>query len=172
VSPYNGKAFPGLNKGPVVDLMSKLPSLSTSDIATFKAMLEGVPWSDTTMTTGNFIDAKLGDLKGDVKAAQAALATAPANNNDSQRKALLKAVADLLSAYFLALAMDDILTATVKTELGLSSDLVPVLLQYATLKIPALPTETSLKDVLEANFPQSPILVRMLIKHAPSGCFK
>jgi hypothetical protein len=162
-SPFDPKASAAINEGAVVDMLSKAPPLpisdpstatplSPTDIAAFKAMFEGVPWTDATQTADQFINATLGDHDGTIKNAQHALATAPPNNNDAEKNALLKAVADLLSAEFIALAKDTALQITVGNGLKMSDDLVSVLLQYAMLTTPTITVDTPVKTILEADF--------------------
>lgn len=160
VSPYNPNVSPELNEGPVVDMLSKgayissqVISLSGTDIATFKAMFEGVPWSDTTQTAAAFISAKLQDPNGTVRAAQAALAAAP---TDSKKNGLLQAVAQLLSQQFLAFAKDTILQDALKNSLKLADDSVPVLLQYAQLTTPTITIDTPLRVILGGSIALPP----------------
>ena len=143
-----------LNKAPPLPISDPTATpLSSTEIATFKAMFEGVPWTDTTQTAAQFINATLGDSNGTIKNAQQALAASP---TDSNKNALLQAVATLLSTEFIALANDTAVQTTVGNGLNISSDLVPVLLQYAMMTTPAITVETPLKTILEANFVLAP----------------
>jgi len=160
VSPYNGASTADENMSPVPDQLSKVPSLTPDDIATYKAMVSGTPWSDTTTTTAEFIDNTLKGLVPDatqIKVAQIALASVPLNNsNENERKALIEALAYALVAYFLSLAKDDFLTNTIETELKISDDLAPVLLQYAMMTTPAIASDITLKTILEEDFAPLP----------------
>lgn len=166
-SPFDPNAIPAVNEGAVIAMLNKAPPLpisdpanatplSSTDIATFKAMFEGVPWTDTTQTAAQFIDATIGDPDGSIKNAQAALASAPPDNNAAQENALLQAVATSLSTQFIAFAKNTALQTTVGTGLNISDDLVPVLLQYAMITTPAITIDTSLQTILEADFVLAP----------------
>jgi hypothetical protein len=92
LSPYDRSVTADVNQGPMNELVSKVPTLTLVDIAIFKSMFMGAPWSDTTMTAAKYIDTKLRDILSSIasiKAAQSALIIAPVGNNELQRKALL-----------------------------------------------------------------------------------
>src|SRR5262249_8756026 len=84
--------------------------------------------------------------------AQQALAAAPTNNNEVERKALIKEFADSLATYFIRLAKDDLLNSTVQNALSVPENLVPVLLQNVVLTTPAITSPKPLNEILEETF--------------------
>ncbi|KAH8745247.1 hypothetical protein BGZ57DRAFT_975557 [Hyaloscypha finlandica] len=159
-SPFVTKATADENQGPVVDFLSKVPSLSPSDIATYKSILVGYPWSDASKTAAEFIDSTLGGVVASVtniKVAQASLSTAPSDNNEAERKLLLNLLANELSANFYQLAKSDFLLDTAKSTFKLGDDNAPILLKFAKLKTAHASAPTFLMEILTADFsPPSP----------------
>lgn len=155
-SPFIASASADENQGPIIDLLSRVPSLEPPDIATYKIMFSGYPWPDHTRSAGDFIDSTLGSVVAsvaDIKTAQASLASAPPEDNELERKHLLDTVVSALSEHFYLVAKSDFLLATAKQTLKINDDLAPILLQNAKLVTAHQPAPTALMVILTADFP-------------------
>ncbi|KAK1749855.1 hypothetical protein QBC47DRAFT_439520 [Echria macrotheca] len=167
LSPFNGDLPAAENEAPTLDLISKIPGVSQTNLSQFKHMLEG---SLNAADGAALVKSSLGptlsaDAVAAISKAQSDLAASPSDTN--LQKTLAQVICDQLSAFSATVQRTKALSDALSSEFGLASDIQDSLLtgitSLASLRDPKLASGTVSRSTFPDQFDALRLLYRLVL---------